>query len=137
MNLYPGYQSQAKNKAVTTDTSGKFSISASVGETINFSFVGMNAQSFKVTNSTSTLNLAMIVNNNNLNEIVVTGYMAEKKVDLTGSVAVVNLNNKIKNNPVSSPMLALQGQVPGLYIQADGSPPGSNGVESRPSSFVV
>ena len=122
-----------KNHSVLTDTSGKFSIPVSVGETVTLSFVGMSTQSFKITNSMSNLNLAMAVNNSDLNEIVVTGYMAEKKVDLTGAVSVVNYSD-IKNIPDVSPMLALQGRVPGLYIQSDGSPTGSNG--SAPAIII-
>lgn len=121
-----GVSVQAKNVTVTTDADGKFYISASQGETLSFSFVGMNLLKVKVTNATSTLSLSMEEGNNDLNMVVVTGYKTEKKVDLTGSVSVVNLAN-IKNNPVASPMLALQGQVPGLYIQTDGSPTGANG----------
>ena len=121
-----GVSVQAKNKTVTTDTSGKFSIPASIGETIKLSFVGMNALNVKVTSATQDLSLAMEEGNNDLNQVVVTGYKTEKKVDLTGSVSVVNLNT-IKNSSASSPMLALQGQVPGLFIQADGSPTGANG----------
>lgn len=113
-------------KTVTTDAEGKFSIEASPGAVINFSFVGMSSLKVTVTNQTSSLNLAMEENTSDLNQVVVTGYKTEKKVDLTGSVSVVNLGN-IKNNPVASPMLALQGQVPGLYIQTDGSPTGANG----------
>jgi TonB-dependent starch-binding outer membrane protein SusC len=122
-----GVSVQNKNKAVATDSGGRFQIAAANGETIRISFVGMNAQSFKVTASTTELTLAMEEGINDLNQVVVTGYKTEKKVDLTGSVSVVNLSN-VKNNPVvASPMLALQGQVPGLYIQTDGSPTGSNG----------
>jgi TonB-dependent SusC/RagA subfamily outer membrane receptor len=121
-----GVSVQAKGGSVTTDAEGKFSISAAVGETLNFSFVGMSSQRVKITPSTSNLNLVLEESNIELNQVVVTGYKTEKKVDLTGAVTVVNLND-IKNNPVSSPMLALQGQVPGLYIQTDGSPTGANG----------
>ncbi len=121
-----GVTVQSKNKAVTTDADGKFSIEASVGENINLSFVGMNLLRVKVTNATTSLTLSMEEGSNDLNQVVVTGYKTEKKVDLTGAVAVVNLNN-IKNVPAASPMLALQGQVPGLYVQNDGSPTGANG----------
>ena len=121
-----GVSVQAKNATVTTDADGKFSIAASVGETIYVSFVGMGALKVKVTDATSNLSLAMEQGNSDLNQVVVTGYKSEKKVDLTGAVSVVNLS-AIKNVPAVSPMLALQGQVPGLYIQTDGSPTGANG----------
>jgi TonB-linked SusC/RagA family outer membrane protein len=122
----PGVTVQTKNKAVTTDANGKFSISAAAGENITISFVGMNPQTIKVTAATQNVVLAMEEGTSDLNTVVVTGYKSEKKADLTGAVSIVNLNN-VKNNPVASPMLALQGQVPGLYIQTDGSPTGANG----------
>jgi len=121
-----GVSVQAKNKAVVTDAAGKFSLQAAAGETVTFSFVGMQPQTIKITNATQDLNLVMADAAGDLNTVVVTGYKTEKKVDLTGAVSVVNLNT-IKNSSASSPMLALQGQVPGLYIQTDGSPTGGNG----------
>lgn len=121
-----GVSVQSKSMTVTTDSAGRFSLPATVGETITLSFVGMTTLKVKISSYGADLNLAMEQGNSGLNEVVVTGYKSEKKVDLTGAVSVVNLTN-IKNNPVASPMLALQGQVPGLYIQADGSPTGANG----------
>ncbi len=121
-----GVSVQGKKKSVVTDSSGRFSIPVMVGETLEFSFVGMTKTSVKVTASTEFVTLAMEDNISDLNQVVVTGYKTEKKVDLTGAVSVVALKD-IKNNPASSPMLALQGQVPGLYVQVDGSPTGANG----------
>ena len=116
----------SKEKSTVTNENGVFSIEGNVGESLTLSFVGMNPVEVKITNSSQNLNISMETSYNDLNAVVVTGYKTEKKVDLTGAVSVVNLNN-VKNNPVASPMLALQGQVPGLYIQTDGSPTGANG----------
>ncbi len=121
-----GVSVQNNKKAVVTDAAGNFSISAAPGDVLIFTFVGMGMQKVKVTSATQSLELILEDAPNDLNQIVVTGYKAEKKADLTGAVSVVNLNT-VKNNPVASPMLALQGQVPGLYIQGDGSPTGANG----------
>ena len=121
-----GVSVSVNKKSVLTDAEGKFSIQAAAGQEISFSFVGMTAQKVKLTAATGSLAIALEEANNDLNQIVVTGYKTEKKVDLTGAVSVVNLNN-IKSIPAVSPMLALQGQVPGLYIQTDGSPTGANG----------
>lgn len=121
-----GVTISADGKTIVTNTGGTFTLEGKIGETVKFSFVGMNPVEIKITNSTQNLDVSMETAYNDLNAVVVTGYKTEKKVDLTGAVSVVNLNN-IKNNPVASPMLALQGQVPGLYIQTDGSPTGANG----------
>src|ERR1700760_1190587 len=114
------------NRSVTSDSAGRFSIAASPGETITLSFVGMSNIKIRVTNAMTSLNVAMEEGINDLNQVVVTGYKSEKKVDLPGAVSVVNLA-AIKNVVATSPMLALQGQVPGLYVAADGSPTGGNG----------
>ncbi|MEJ7738639.1 MAG: SusC/RagA family TonB-linked outer membrane protein [Chitinophagaceae bacterium] len=118
-----GVSVQGKNKSVTTDASGKFTIQASVGEIITLSYVEMNALNFTVTNTTQDVTLTMQEGTNDLNAVVVTGYQTQRKVDLTGAVSVVNLE-ETKNIPAASPMQALQGRVPGLYIETDGSPAG-------------
>jgi TonB-linked SusC/RagA family outer membrane protein len=121
-----GVTVQTKSKAVNTDASGSFSIPALPGETISLTFVGMSTLKVKISAATTILTLAMEESSDDLNMVVVTGYKTEKKVDLTGAVSVVKLDN-VKSVPYASPMLALQGQVPGLYIQGDGSPTGANG----------
>jgi TonB-linked SusC/RagA family outer membrane protein len=122
----PGVSVHAGKTTVATDSSGRFSIPASVGETITLSFIGMQNLDYKVTAASQSINLVMQDATTELNAVVVTGYKSERKVDLTGAVSVVNLST-VKNSTTTSPMLALQGQVPGLYIQTDGSPTGSNG----------
>jgi len=121
-----GVSVHSKDRTVVTDAAGAFSIPANPGDALTLSFVGMNPLVVKVTASTTELSLVMEEGSNDLNMVVVTGYKSEKKVDLTGAVSVVNLA-AVKNVPAASPMLALQGQVPGLYIQTDGSPTGANG----------
>jgi len=116
----------SRSRSAVSDSSGRFSIAVIQGETLTFSFVGMNSMTVKVGPGTGELHLAMMEGISDLNQVVVTGYKSEKKVDLTAAVSVVNLA-AIKDVPATSPMLALQGQVPGLYIAADGSPTGANG----------
>ncbi|MBC7508579.1 MAG: SusC/RagA family TonB-linked outer membrane protein, partial [Ferruginibacter sp.] len=118
-----GVTVQAKNKSVVTDESGKYSLETTPGETLTFSYTGMKSFSAKAAQSAS---IQLEEGINELEQVFVTGYKSEKKVDLTGAVSIVNLST-IKNAATSSPMLALQGQVPGLYIQTDGSPTGANG----------
>src|SRR3954464_2644293 len=68
-----GVSVQGKNKAVATDANGNFSIPAAVGETVTLSYVGMNAQNFKVTSSTQNYNIVMVEGVTDLNAVVVTG----------------------------------------------------------------
>jgi len=121
-----GVTVQTKNKTVTTDANGKFSIEAVAGETVTFTHVGMK----KVTITAGKLNTAVTIEmedgTSDLEQVVVVGYQSQKKVDLTGAIAVVDLN-PVKNNTSGNTMQALQGRVAGLYIEKDGSPNGSNG----------
>src|SRR5215213_4128376 len=114
----------SKGGSVTTDTSGKFSIIASPGEELRVSYVGMQPATLKVT-GTQDLTVQLQEAEAQLEQVVVTGYSTQRKVDLTGAVAVVNLN-EVKDIPAGNPMRALQGRVPGLYVEASGQPNGGN-----------
>lgn len=113
-----------------TDVNGKFSIQAAAGQTLHFTFVGYQPIDVKVTASAKNLKVAFKSSTTDLNEVVVTGYTAEKKKDLTGAVSVVNVND-VKDIPEGNPMRALQGRVPGLNIYSDGSPNGAVSVRVR------
>jgi TonB-linked SusC/RagA family outer membrane protein len=113
-----------------TDVNGKFRIEAATGQTLKFSFIGAKTDSVKVTDQTSSLTVKLSFESNSLNEVVVTGYTAERKKDLTGAVSVVNVSD-IQDIPEGNAMKALQGRVPGLTIYADGSPNGAVTVRVR------
>lgn len=124
-----GVTVQGRSNTAITDSTGHFSIRASAGDVLTFSFVGMSTKMVKVT-STSALTVVLEQGNNDLNQVVVTGYQSQKKADLTGAVSVVNVS-EIKDIPVGNPLKALQGRVPGLYITTDGSPQGGATVRVR------
>lgn len=117
------------SNATTTDSTGKFSIRASSGESISFSFVGMQTFKTKVP-AAGNIDVVMEVASGDLSAVVVTGYQTQKKADLTGAVSVVNVED-IKNIPVGNPVKALQGRVPGVFITTDGSPQGGATVRIR------
>ena len=93
-----GVTVQGRSNTAVTDSTGHFSIRASAGDILTFSFVGMSAKMVKVT-STSTMTVVLEQGNNDLNQVVVTGYQSQKKADLTGAVSVVNVS-EIKDIPV-------------------------------------
>src|SRR5690606_15301089 len=65
-----------------------------------------------------------------LDEVVLTGYMKQRKADLTGSVATVTAAD-IEKNPYSNILQGLQGKLPGVQINADGSPMGGTNIQIR------
>ncbi len=107
-----------------TDANGKFLVPVPENaSSLQVSYIGYEKQSVSVkglTNVQVTLALGK-----ELSEVVVVGYTSQRKEDLTGSVVVVDMK-PIKNNSTGNPMQSLQGRVPGLYIEKDGSPNGSN-----------
>ena len=116
----------ANNKVVATDATGKFTIEASAGDLITVTFVGMKPVNIKV-GGIQNLSIELEEGEKELEQFVVIGYQAQRKKDLTGAVAVVDLT-PVKNNSSGNTMQALQGRVAGLYIEkSGGSPNGSNG----------
>ncbi|MGM9766974.1 MAG: SusC/RagA family TonB-linked outer membrane protein [Candidatus Cryptobacteroides sp.] len=105
-----------------TDIDGKFQISIAPGTTLVFSSVGM-----KTIKMEGADGMVVVLEDdvNFLEEVVVTGYMAEKKADLTGAVAVVKMKD-VADIPTGNVMQALQGRVAGMNITTDGTPGGGN-----------
>lgn len=124
-----GVTVSCKGHSTLSDSTGHFSISGEVGELLTFTFVGMNPLSTRIPKSGS-VNVSMIPNNNDLDQVVVTGYTTELKKDLTGSVTVVKMAD-IKDIPSGNPIKSLQGRVPGMTVSADGSPNGAVSVRVR------
>jgi TonB-linked SusC/RagA family outer membrane protein len=112
--------------ATQTDSAGSFRISVPAGsKTLIVTSVGYVALEVSIEGRDQVI-VPLKSTANNLNEVVVTGYTSQRKKDLTGAVAVVDLA-PVKNNSSGNVMQALQGRVAGLYIEKDGSPNGANG----------
>lgn len=121
-----GVSVQVKSKTVVTDVNGKFSIQALEGDNLIFSYVGMKPVTIQIVNGTQNLSVVLEEGVNEGEQVIVTGYTSQRKRDLTGAVAVVDLA-PVKNNSSGNTMQALQGRVAGLYIEKDGSPNGTTG----------
>src|SRR5215212_9597911 len=110
-----------------TDSAGNFRISVPGGTTnLVVSNVGFETQQIPLTGQNDVA-VTLRSTAANLNEVVVTGYTSQRKQDLTGAVAVVEMTPAVKNNTSGNTAQALQGRVAGLYIEKDGSPNGTNG----------
>ena len=104
------------------DIKGKFSISVPQSATsVTVSFIGYTAQEVSVKNTNAIT--VLLAEGGQLAEVVVLGYTTARKQDLTGAVAIVEVA-ATKNTSSGNPMQALQGRVPGLYIEKTGTPSG-------------
>lgn len=109
------------NQGTSTDTDGNFNLTVPSANTIlQISYIGYQTQEVTV-NAQRTINIVLQPDSKSLNEVVVTGYQSERKKDLTGSVAVVDVD-EMKKQAVANPMKALQGQVAGMAITSNGAP---------------
>ena len=77
----------------TTGNNGTFSINVPANtKTLTVSYVGYESQDVNVT-GVNNIKVSLAPSATNLNEVVVTGYTSQLKKDITGSVAVVNVND--------------------------------------------
>lgn len=118
----PGASIKIKNSSQGTlsDGNGAFALNASPTDVLVVSFVGYKSSEVTV-GSRTTINVTLQQEDNNLNEIVVTGYTSQRKKDLTGAVSVVDVA-QLKSQPAASAVEALQGKAPGVQIVNDGAP---------------
>lgn len=105
-----------------TDFDGNFTLTVSKGAELTFSYVGFKTQQLK---AEAMMKVVLEEDSEMLSEVVVTGYMAEKKASLTGSVSVVKMKD-VQDIPTGNVLSSLQGRVPGMNITTDGTPGGGN-----------
>jgi len=103
-----------------TDMDGNYKLAVGDGATLVVSFVGYVTTEVEV-GTQSVVNVPLSMDVASLDEVVVVGYGTQKKVDLTGSVAIVDSKElkKISNSNMST---MLQGKVAGVQITTDGQP---------------
>ena len=96
-----------------TDLDGVSKLNVKPGAILQVSFVGYTTQEVK---ATSVMKVVLKDDTELLDEVVVVGYGAQKKVNLTGAVANVDVNKTIDSRPITDIGRALQGAVPNLKI---------------------
>ena len=114
----PGVSVMVKGTSIgaVTDFDGKYSIAASSGDTLVFSYLGMKTQEVSVGNQ-STININLEPDALGLEEFVVVGYGVSKKSDLTGAVVSADIE-RMAEIPNVSVLQSLQGSVAGLNVGA-------------------
>jgi len=119
----PGATIQLKGTTMgtVTDTDGNFSLSVPSDATLIVSFVGHESIEVTVGGKTELGSITLISELQELDQVVVIGYGTQRKVDLTGSVAIVNTEEmkKVSNSNIST---MLEGKIAGVQITTDGQP---------------
>ncbi len=105
-----------------TDFNGAYEISANSGDTLVFSYIGFITNEIPITDQTS-IDVALGLNVNALEEVVVVGYGTQRKKEITGAVANVG-EDVITRTATPDLGTALQGMVAGVNVQAGSGRPG-------------
>ena len=114
----------------TTDIDGAFSLQAPQGAVLQFITVGFETLEVTVGPNGNLGTVALKTESTLLDQVVVVGYGAQKKVDLTGSVAIVDADEmkKVSHSNIST---MLEGKVAGVQITSDGQPGADPAVRIR------
>ncbi|MEX0986363.1 MAG: TonB-dependent receptor [Bacteroidales bacterium] len=115
---------QSTETGSITDLDGNYTIQASPGDLLRFSYIGYYTEEVTVGTSTN-INVVLREDIHTLDEIVVIGYGRIKKSDLTGAVSSVRGEDLTKITSVS-PEQALQGKVAGLQVSSSSGDPGAS-----------
>ena len=109
-----------------TDLDGNFTINVSNNAVLVISYIGYLTQEISVAGK-SVINVLLKEDTELLDELVVVGYGTQRKVNATGAISTVGGQTFVDKGVVSSPIQALQGQVPGMTVSRASTAPGREG----------
>ena len=108
--------------ATTTGADGTFALKIpALKGTLTITAIGFEAYNIPLAGNAALGDIAMTTSNSTLNDVIVTGYTAQKKKDITGAVAVVDVKS-MTAIPNGSTENLLQGQAAGVQVIASGNP---------------
>ena len=105
---------------VLTDIDGHFTITVKKGARLRISYIGYATQELAATDK---MHILLSEDAKIMNEVVVTGYQVQRKADLTGAVAVMDMKSaKSEGDP--NILNSMQGKLAGVNIITDPAPGG-------------
>ena len=116
---------------VSADFDGRYSLTVPQGTvTLQFQFIGYKTVEIPVPANQAVLNVNMEVDANLMEEVVVTAFATQKKVNVTGAISSVN-GSDILAAPVANISNALVGNTPGVAGLQTSGEPGRNGTDIK------
>ena len=118
---------QGSNRGTVSDVNGNFSLNGEEGKVnvLNISYIGYKDQQVKVEDG-KTLIITLEEDTKVLEEVVVVGYGTQKKINLTGAVAVVD-DKQVIGRSADNLSKLLQGAVPNMNVTVSNGRPGQGG----------
>jgi len=109
------------NNGILTNNAGQYVLSVNNNDVLVISYIGYASQEIRITGGQQVYNVNLQPSTSNLDEVVVTGYSSQRKKDLTGAVAVVNVS-EMNRQPSGQVSNQLQGQASGVTVIGSGQP---------------
>ena len=120
-------RSLATNAGTSTDIDGNFTMSVPQGSDLQVSYIGYEPKTVKAEPS---MTITLKDNAAALDEIVVVGYTTQRKADLPGAVAVMNMKEPLSENS-GNIMNSMAGKLPGVNVVPDAAPGGTGSIRVR------
>jgi TonB-linked SusC/RagA family outer membrane protein len=112
-----------KDRTTITDANGEFLLKkVDENAVLVISYIGYLTREINAKGNSPVIRLEL--SNSKLDEVQVIAYGTESKRFSVGSVATITAED-IEKQPVTNPLLALEGQAPGLAVTATNGVPGS------------
>ena len=129
-------QIKGTTTGVATDLNGNYTINVPAGAILEFRYVGMSTREVTV-GASNVIDVVLESDLVGIEEIVVVGYGTQIKSKMTSSISKVG-GEELKNIPVPSVELALQGKSAGVFIEAvNGKATGNTRMRIRGASSVT
>ncbi|MBQ8421663.1 MAG: TonB-dependent receptor [Bacteroidales bacterium] len=107
---------------VSTDIDGKFEIQVPSDAVLEFQFIGYKTQEIQLTAGRQLLLVQLETDANLMEEVVVTAFATQKKINVTGAISAVSGTDLVAS-PVANISNALIGNTPGVSgLQTSGEP---------------
>lgn len=115
---------KGSKKGTSTDIQGRFTIDANAGDVIIISYSGLKSREYQVQANTTTLPvIALEVSESKLDEVQVIAYGTTTRRLSTGNVGTVKAD-VIEKQPITNPLLAIQGRISGVTVTQNSGVPG-------------
>lgn len=135
----PGVSVQVKgtNTGTSSDANGSYSIAASQGSTLIFSYIGFESKEINIGNQT-VVNISMSEDVSSLEEVVVTALGIKKDAKKLGYATTTVNSAAITENRSPNFMNTLQGKIAGVNISSLGTGPGGTSkIRIRGQSSII
>jgi TonB-dependent starch-binding outer membrane protein SusC len=110
----------------STDANGDYRITvAGSSSVLSFSFIGFTSKD-EVVGNREVISIQLASQDKSLDEVVVVGYGTQKKVNMTGAVSAIKIDDKITSRSLSNVSSGLSGLVPGLAVTQGSGMAGRN-----------